>query len=650
MRKSLPAIFTLSAILLLGFSISSMVLEDPTDVDRIIPVANVDSEAFQRPWTHVSETSAIIYWQLEDISLSACSFIEYGKTKDLGLQTVMTKKPRWAQWHRLVGLEPGETYYYRMVSVDPAGHNRTESRIFTMSTERKHDAIRIPGDMEGTTPYILDQKDAYYILTEDMTAEGTAIEIAAGGITLDLDGHTIVFGDNSPEQVYGVRFADPGNTILCNGHIAQGKRSRDYSAAVSSLDRPVPTEIFGISTDVHLPNAFPLIMTHANAANIHHNSIYSRVTEIECRHYPGNALMRIYTYGGDIHIHDNLLTEGCHWGINVRISSRSARNIEIDHNDIRHHQQYVNGYALSPSAGAMVHHNKVTSSGRGVHLTGEGTHFYENYIDTKGHQQLSDLPARTRPFHHRLIELHGIKFEGSSARNCRIYDNFVRINQYLPVDSGGKGAPEDKMDNGVYLRSTASSIEPGRLVDKEQDWEKDRWRYYFVRYHPDLPPARIKGNDATTLYGDFKSTDPDEYTIYMVWEYVPPTPLNLACYDPNGMNEIYGNTFIGITHYREVWHGDYGNTGDWATAIMLIGMDRGPADPGKYSAYIHDNRFFSNDLFFNSGWEVNMTIILENNTFTLLKEPFAVDRDNRIFDVGEAFEKVIRASQNTFIE
>lgn len=650
MKKLLPAIFTGLAFLFLGFSITGIVLEDPADLSRQLHHASIDNEAFQRTWTYVSETSALIYWQLGDISKSANSYVEYGKTEELGLRTLMTKKPRWAHWHRLTDLEAGETYHYRMVSIDPENDHKTMSEILSIDPVKKDHAIRIPADLTGPTPYILDQKDAYYLLTEDIKAEGTAMEIAASGVTLDLDGHTVIFGNDTPEQVYGVRFADPGNTRLCNGHILQGKRSRDYSAAVSSLDRPVPTEIFGISTDVHLPNAFPLIMTHANMADIHHNYIYSRVTEIECRHYPGNALMRVYTYGGDIHIHDNILTEGCHWGINVRISSRSARNIEIDHNDIQHHQQYVNGYALSPSAGALVHHNKVTSSGRGVHLTGEGTEFYENYIDTKGHQQLSDLPARTRPFHHRLIELHGIKFEGTSAKNCKIHDNFVRIIQYLPHDSDGKGAPEDKMDNGVYIRSTATSIERDRLVDKEQDWEKDRWRYYYVKYNPDLPPAKITGNDANTLYGEFKSLEAGEYTIYMIWEYVPPTPLNLACYDPNGMNEIYDNTFIGITHYKEVWHGDYGNTGDWATAIMLIGMDRGPADPGKYSAYVHDNQFFSNDLFFNSGWKVNMTIKLEDNTFTLLKEPFAIDRDSRIFDVGEAFEKEVRASKNTFIE
>ena len=45
------------AFLFLGFSISKIALEGPSNV------------AFQRTWSYVSETSAVIYWQLEDISL-----------------------------------------------------------------------------------------------------------------------------------------------------------------------------------------------------------------------------------------------------------------------------------------------------------------------------------------------------------------------------------------------------------------------------------------------------------------------------------------------------------------------------------------------------------------------------------------------------
>jgi len=608
------------------------------------------SEAFQRRWSYVSESSAVIYWQLGDISRSARSFLEYGETKTLDWQTPITKKSRWAHFHRLTGLKPGTTYYCRMVVEDQDSKKIIRSEIITIQPVRNDTAIRIPDDMAGGPPYILDRDSSYYIVTRNFTSPGTAIEIAGRGVILDLDGHTVTFGDDTPEQVYGVRFADPGNTTLFNGQIVQGRRSKDYSASVAILGLPVPTEIFGISTDVHLPNAFPITMSHANQAEIHHNDIYSRVTEIECRHYPGNDLIRVYTYGGDIHIHDNILSEGCHKGINVRVVSISAKNIEIDHNDIRHHQQYVNGYAIIPPEGSLVHHNKITSCGRGVHPKGDGTQFYSNYIDTKGHQQLSDYPARTRPFQHRLIELHGVKLEGRSVKNCKVYDNFVRITQPLPVDSDGKGDPADKMDNGVYIRSKASELTAEKLVDSSQDWEKDRWRYYYVKYNPDLPPAKITGNDAHTLYGKFEKVKPSEYTIYMKWVYVPPTPLNIASYDPNGMNEVYNNTFIGITHYKNTRHGDYGDTGEWATSIMLIWMKYGAAEPGKYSTYVHDNKFFSNDLFINTGTIVNMTIPIKHNTFTLLHEPFATEMENRIRGVGPDFEKNVMAGENVFIE
>ncbi len=607
-------------------------------------------EAFQRRWSFVSETSAVVYWQLGDISRSARSFLEYGESEALGRQTPVTKKPRWAHFHRITGLKTGVPYYYRMVMTDPDSGKVIRSEVIKILPVRNDTAIRIPDDMTGKPPYVLDKDSSYYIVTRDFTAPGTAIEIAGRGVILDLDGHTVTFGDDTPEQVYGVRFADPGNTKLCNGRIVQGRRSRDYSAAVASLDRPVPTEIFGVSTDVHLPNAFPVTMSHANQVDFHHNDIYSRVTEIECRHYPGNDLIRIYTYGGDIHVHDNILTEGCHKGINVRVVSRSAKNIEIDHNDIRHHQQYVNGYAIIPPGGSLVHHNKITSCGRAVHLKGDGTQFYSNYIDTKGHQQLSDYPARTRPFQYRLIELHGIKLEGRTVVNAKVYDNFVRITQPLPVDSDGRGDPADKMDNGVYIRSNAREITRKKLVDPSQHWEKDRWRYYYVKYSPELPPAKITGNDATTLYADFEKVQPAEYTIYMKWEYVPPTPLNIASYNPNGMNEVYDNTFIGITHYKKTRHGDYGDTGEWATAIMLIWMKYGPAEQGKYSTYVHDNRFYSNDLFINTGTVVNMTVPVKHNTFTLLHKPFATERTDRIRGVGPVFEQQVRAGGNVFKE
>jgi hypothetical protein len=102
---------------------------------------------------------------------------------------------------------------------------------------------------------------------------------------------------------------------------------------------------------------------------------------------------------------------------------------------------------------------------------------------------------------------------------------------------------------------------------------------------------------------------------------VPCTPLNLACYDPNAMNEVWNNTIIALTEYKQTRIGGYGTSGQWASAIYFVGMKNGPAEAGKYSAYVHDNKFISNHLFVSSGEPVNMTIRIEKNTFTLAQDP-----------------------------
>ena len=535
-----------------------------------------------------------------------------------------------------------------MVIVDPETHQETKSKILSFTTQDRKDAIHIPEQTQGI-PFVLDKSNAVYILTEDVTANGTAFVITGDNVILDMDGHTVIFGNDTDDQVRGVWVKNEGKATVCNGHIVQGARSKEYSAAVESRWRAQPTEIFGISTDVHLRCAYPIKFLGAAAnVHIHHNSLYSRVTEIESRHYPGNDILRLDIKGGNIHIHDNLLTEGCHVGMRL---AGEGPNVEVDHNDIRHHQQYVNGYAIAAScAGSRIHHNKVTSCGRGVHLTGEGIHFYDNYLDIYGHQQLSDMPQGSRPFKHQMVELHGIKFEGNRVKNCKVYNNFMRITQKLPRDSDGKGSPEDKVKTGVYLRSHASTIESDKLVDTTQNWEIDRWENYFVKYAPDLSPAQISGNDATTLFGNFEVVSPSEYAVYMKWKYVPATPLNVACYDPNAMNEVYNNKFVALTEYRKTRHGGYGDSGQWTSAIYLVGMNKGQARQDMYSIFIHDNQFISNDLFISSGGSVNMTIRIENNRFILASEPIPTEDRRDFRNIRDSLEAQIKANGNVFGE
>jgi len=585
---------------------------------------------------------------LGDVRSQALSYVEYGETEALGERTELTKELRWSQFHRLKSLKANSTYYYRMAIVDPSTQQEIRSRILKFTTQNKKNALRIP-EQAQSPPFVLDKSDALYILTEDVVANGTAFVITGDNVTLDLNGHTVIFGGNSDEQVRGVWVKNEVKATVCNGHIVQGAKSKEYSTAVESRWRVQPTEIFGISTDVHLKCAYPIKFLGAAAdVHIHHNHLYSRVTEIVSRHYPGNDLLRLDIKGGNVHVHDNLLTEGCHVGLRL---TGEGPNVEADHNDIRHHQQYVNGYAIAASCSGMrIHSNKITSCGRGVHLTGEGIQLYDNYLDIYGHQQLSDMPQGARPFKHQSVELHGIKFEGRKVKNCRIYNNFVRIVQKLPRDSDGKGAPEDKLTSGVYVRSRASAIEPDKLVDSAQNWEDDRWKNYFVKYAPDLPPARITGNDATTLFADFESVPPLEYAIYIKWEYVPATPLNVACYDPNAMNEVYKNQFVALTEYKETRHGGYGDSGQWASAIHFVGMDKGQAQKDMYSVSIHDNQFVSNDLFASAGRPVNMIVLIKNNIFMLSDEPPVTEERRDFRNIGASLEEQIKTGGNVFEE
>ena len=135
---------------------------------------------------------AVIYWQLDAIRKSATSFIKYGKSDQLEKQTPVTKKPRWAHFHRLTGLDSGSTYFYKMVVIHP-DNTQTESELMQLTPRRIEGAIRIPQDMPDGPPYLLDRDDAYYILTKDIKADGTALIVKGSRTTLDLDGHTVVF-------------------------------------------------------------------------------------------------------------------------------------------------------------------------------------------------------------------------------------------------------------------------------------------------------------------------------------------------------------------------------------------------------------------------------------------------------------------------
>jgi len=567
------------AILLLTAALTLLAAHTATgaeDVKGYVDPAPASDDPFQAQWKHVSETTAVIYWHVAGLSKEATgSYVEYGETDKYGQRTKTADRPtttkvrdpnsRWAHLHWIKGLEPGKTYHYRTVMT--LDGKKVTGKDLTFETKKVAGAVYLPGDLKGP-PYTLDKPNTTYVLTKDVTAPATAIIIDAPGVTLDLDGHTVTFGDDTDKAADGVATGKKatGKVIVRNGHIRQGKRCGVYSCAVGTRWRAYPLEVCGISTDVHLKCAYPMrVFGRGKDVDIHHNHLYSRTTDIASRHYPGNDLLRIDD-ATNVKVHHNLLTEGCHRGISLR-SPKDAKpgNAEVYANDVRHHQQYVNGHAFVGMTYARVHHNHVTSTGRGMQI-GSDVQIDHNWFDLQGHMTLSDMPAGSRPWKQRRVELHGFKFEGKGCVNVKIHDNFMRITQHQP-----------------------------------------------------------KGK----------------------WDYVPATPLNVGCYHPNAMNEVCGNTIVALTTYKKTRHGGYGASGQWASAIHLIGMTHGPAEAGKYSIYIHDNKFISNDLFVSNNGNPNMTIRIEKNAFVLGDNP---TEGHTVFSrrMPEAVRQAVKKGGNTF--
>ncbi|GAH80796.1 unnamed protein product, partial [marine sediment metagenome] len=100
------------------------------------------------------------------------------------------------------------------------------------------------------------------------------------------------------------------------------------------------------------------------------------------------------------------------------------------------------------------------------------------------------------------------------------------------------------------------------------------------------------------------------------------------------------------------FYGGYGASGYWASSIYFDGMPNGPADEGKYCMFIHDNEFFSNNLFVGSSASKrrpdNMTIRIERNSFHLAAVPEPTTGHKPFHGISEDLVEGIRTGGNTF--
>jgi len=346
-------------------------------------------------WRHVSESSACIAWET---NLPAKTFVEYGTTTRYGQKTPEPERPFSLHVHHLKDLKPNATCHYRLVAVDERG-NQVASKDMTLTTRRLANAVRIPDDLRGP-PFVLDRANTTYLVTKDIAADGTAIFIAASGITLDLGGHTITYDqrrDTSDEGACGVRGHKTRGIGLrkitvVNGTVVQGDGNSSTRRVWDTLYNPIffkgSSELEFAGVTIHYRGrqvvAIALIMG-AERSNIHHNVFLDKGTSLFNRHIGMDA---IALSGSDSKCHHNLIKRTRHRGI------KATSNNEFYANEIYIDSFATNSYGImyySPKGGQnlALHHNRIF--GTGYHPVGIGSgqgfsnvRIYANYIQMQG--------------------------------------------------------------------------------------------------------------------------------------------------------------------------------------------------------------------------------------------------------------------------
>lgn len=425
-------------------------------------------------WSYYSERSAVLAWST---SLPARSFVEYGATDSYGSRTDISERYYYTHLHYLKGLDPDTTYHYRYVSVDERG-NRIESADQTFQTRRIREAIHVPGNM-GKPPYILNKPNATYLITEDINAPGTAFNLEADNITIDLGGNKVTHGnekisnldyENLSTSGVGIRKVGgrkhSGLTVL-NGVLAQGEAENnlDYYQAENmvrpgeergeklqknmnrgfsniELEEYNHVEIAGVTSEYRWHQTWGVYFEGAlGEYNIHHNVFLDKGTQMFSRHGAGGARSLGFRYSGNDQnnrqIHHNLIKRTRQNGFN------GAR--QIHDNEIYVDSWVVNSFAISPfNVDCEVKRNKIFLTGYygcGVLWADRGLIVSDNYLHMESINTMIEPPDQGR----RLIETWG--------------EQDVLIGMRLTNYSGGGQPREDfYYDNNVILGRSRGDV------------------------------------------------------------------------------------------------------------------------------------------------------------------------------------------------
>ncbi len=291
-------------------------------------------------WMHASETSAAVGWST---NLPSSTVVEYGPTPKLGRSTTPPERPFHTHLHYLTDLKPGTTYHYRLITTGPTGA-RVEGPVETFKTEAPDKSVVRIDRLDGGKALVID-KPGRYLVTADLTADGTAFDIKAAGVTLDLGGRRVVYNAKPMEPIkggdpnewfakapHGVYVGDYNrkDIAILNGTITQGQggdgaqengRGANPIAAMSGITG----EVAGVTLEWHGEQVSGFMMPYGPAVDLHHCVLTDRGSGLTNRHQGVAAIRSVPSP------HHNLIKRTRQRGIDcVNDGDAYANEIYID--------------------------------------------------------------------------------------------------------------------------------------------------------------------------------------------------------------------------------------------------------------------------------------------------------------------------------
>lgn len=312
-----------------------------------------------------------------------------------------------------------------------------------------------------------------YILQNDLDCPGTALWVRNDNITVDLNGHTILYGSANENDRYGIAlpahysmlvFEDKkgphNNTVIKNGTIKQnGTGENGHGIRIYSNDN-------------HTIDNIKIFVKSHNADAIHTDYVGGNITISNCyiddktqtilsRHAISAAFNLMTLGSGTTHIFNNKIVDSPQQGIRVGSQSVDSYPTALIHdNDISIEAEFPNSYGIGVDARmqyADIYNNYIHSpNGRGITVQCSNSKIHNNTIDVQEGAHYPEYPD--------YLWTHGIKIEGLLnifPQNNDIYENDITVRTRDDGHAIGLSVSlEDGQDNNKFHNNTITALQP----------------------------------------------------------------------------------------------------------------------------------------------------------------------------------------------